>query len=285
MSTRIIKAAPGTVLTGANYPTIGYSAEETAFRATSPWLFLDADARYCKALGGSPANFRWRAALGSVQFKPFGSQYPDLISWGGRSAMRIGFGSRTNGSDGRGGQLIEVDETPIMQRGETYTLVTLARVPVPMTEGNTDGTIGGTIVGGRVASGHFRLGVLDTNGRIDHRHNGNVAPTGTADYRTGVPVVIVEAFDAVAQTRTERVNGVVTAAVNGVSYSEPFGAGDAALAWMIGGYGSTTTQGGTQLDIGAIALFRGRNLAAAGEASALAATEAYLMAERAKYVA
>lgn len=285
MSTRIIKAAPGTVLTGANYPSMSYSAEETAFRATQPWLFLDANARYCRALGGSPADFRWRAALGSVQFKPFGTAYPDLVSWGGRSAMRIGFGNRTNGSDGRGGQLIEVNETPIMQRDTSYTLAWLARVPVPMTEGNTDGTIGGTIVGGRVATGQFRSAVLDSNGRTDHRHNSNAAPVNTADYRTGVPIVFLTAYDAVAHTITQRVNGVVISGINGANYSEPFGAGDAALAWMIGGYGTTTTQGGTQLDIGAIALFRGRNLAAAGEASALAATEAYLMAERAKYVA
>lgn len=285
MSTRIIKGAPGTVLTGANYPSISYSAEETAFRATQPWLFLDAEARYCKALGGSPADFRWRAALGSVQFKPFGTHQPILASWGGRSAFRFGFGGLENGSDGRNGQLIEADETPIMQRSTSYTLAWLARVPAPMTEGNTDGTIGGVIVGGRIASGHFRSAVLDTNGRIDHRHNANIAPANAADYRTGAPIVVVVAFDADANTITQRVNGAVISGINAASYSQPFGAGDAALAWMIGGYGSTTTQGGTQLDIGAIALFRGRNLAAAGEASALAATEAYLMAERAKYVA
>lgn len=246
---------------------------------------LDADARYCKGLAAaaSVADFRWRSARGEAQFKPFGVARPALVNWGGRSAFRFGFGTLTNGSDGRGGQLIEVAETPILQRATSYTMTYITRIPAPMTEGDTSGQNGGVVIGGRVAANYFRSQIIGTNGRLDHRHSTSYAAISTADHRTGQPIAVMVAYDAVASTMTCRVNGAPVSGYTAVSYVQDFAAGDAALAWMIGGYGDTTTQGGTELDIATIAMFQGRCLTDATSGAALAAAEAYLMAERAKY--
>lgn len=281
---RVFKGAPGVTLSG-NFPSLTYSAEETALRALGLTLFFDPSSRYIKGNLDSDevSAFRWRAAVGGIKFKPFGVNRPLLITDGDRQCLRFNFGGLGTGTNGEGGSLIQDGSDNILPNAVDYTFGFLYRIPVPNTEGTASAT-GGILFGNRLDATQFIASASSSTGRWDYRHAGTAqSASNTVDQRDGLWHYAVFYYDAANDIFNGRRDGSTfggSGPWTNLSYAQNISTSDGGLRMMISGVGNAAVSGAAPFDLGPWFLING--LYALSDAGKVTTINNYLNAEKTK---
>lgn len=286
--TRLLQSPAGQLFTGTGYPNATITAEETSVRALNPDLFFDMVPRYVAngAADDDVSEWRLMETRALEQMRAVAGAKPTLTNWGvgTRKCLRFGFGTGLIGAIN--GAIVQVSSTNWLQSNTDYTLVYVARVPIPLgAEVPTVQSPGGYVIGSRLDTDAFRTGYNSSNGRIEYRHL-NATPTSTPNLMDAVPRAWMFDYDATLDTLTGRVNGSGIAGGNytAAAYPENISTADGGLRLMFGGYGAAGVNGAFIGDLACVMLFRGRKLMQnVSESAALAIVNAYTASVVAAY--
>lgn len=254
--------------TNPNLPTIVVSPEEAAVAAISGLnVWIEGRPSDIDLTGGNFAG--WRSRVGGLRWIPALAEAPTVITAGSRRFLRFGYGAGL--SAGANGVLREQSNSDVLSAAG-YTIGLVARGPIP-----ADATAVGAWVGNQVTD-RFFVGLSGTASiQVFHASatGGALITYGTEPRpNDGVWHYYVLSYDFAGKAMRLRKNGMQI--FERTSVGSEISTATGGLRLVLGGSADTFSASRLTGDLGAVLHVSNRALHLPGNATDLAALEAYL---------